>query len=62
MWPGAHRLYPDSVVLTEPGQAHRYQLTTYRINVINTFIDRGASRDLPTGCLQQTPTPPLDLG
>jgi len=60
---GASRVYPDSLTLTVPNQAHDYNLDpTCRAALFGAFIRTASTRNLPSQCLQEQSAPPFDLG
>jgi pimeloyl-ACP methyl ester carboxylesterase len=60
---GASRVYPNSLALTVPNQAHDYhEYPACRAALFAAFIDSAATTGLPTQCLLQRPAPAFDLG
>ena len=60
---GAHELWPNSLVLTVPGQGHDIDPVSAgcEIPLIKSFIEQGDVAGLDTTCLSQLPPPSFDL-
>ena len=59
----ARRVYPNSLAVTVPDQAHDYHVDpSCRVGVFAAFIDKAGTAELPTQCLLEQPAPAFDLG
>jgi hypothetical protein len=59
---GAGRIYPRSLALTVPNQAHDYNVDpTCRAGLFAAFIERADTTGLPVECLEDQQVPPFDL-
>lgn len=59
---GAERLYPDSLALTAPYQAHHYPGTACQAGIIRAFVERARTTGIDAGCLQDAVPPPFLVG
>jgi hypothetical protein len=59
---GAARVYPNSVAITVPDQAHDYNVDpSCRAELFAAFIDRADTTGLPFECLRFQAVPPFDV-
>lgn len=59
---GAAQLWPNSRLLSMPGQSHQIDLSTWEscgAPITTSFVEQGSTRHLDTSCLVTTPPPPF---
>ena len=59
---GGQKIWPNSRLLTEPGQAHSIDLRVWLqcdADLVQAFVQHASASGLDTGCLAQVALPPF---